>query len=72
MTEFRRMLRDRLLDLGAEHVEFVHPGGRHPPRCLFSVGDRQCRLTIPNSPSDHRAIRNAVADARRLVAGARP
>ena len=30
MTEFRRMLRDRLLDLGAEHVEFVHPGGRHP------------------------------------------
>ena len=64
--------RDYLDAVGAELSRlgavdwYVDHGGRHD-KLRITIGERTLSYTIPRSPSDHRAARNACSDLRRMI-----
>jgi len=66
MREFHRDLMRFITGLGGESARIEKGSGKHP-RLLFVWGGSEYSRVIPWSPSDRRALRNAMADVRRML-----
>jgi hypothetical protein len=62
--QFRKALTDELERLGVSYD--LEQSGKAHPRLVFEVAGRRRTYYFPGSPSDNRALKNALADLRRI------
>lgn len=66
MNDLHRDVRKYLIETyGATGVSIVY-SGRHP-RLHWSYRDRSYQMVVPGTTSDHRSVKNCLADLKRLL-----
>ena len=70
--EYFRALKAVLEKAGATEIAFKSKGGRPHPHIIFNLGGKRYKQSVPDSPSDHRALKNDIAALRRRIREHKP